>query len=430
MKNKIAAILQSQYFIIIIGLLGVLNYFLGFFILFTLILAVYTILIYIYKISKINLVLVFIMGLISLNYDKINMNYSDLSYFIIYSGFIFIGVLMIIDLIINFEKTKFDKKFILIAVFVLSVFELSILFNLDKNYSLVMIYEQLKLLGCFLIFLYFKNFKKNDEDISIYFIYMYMFVLLQITIEVLTSSNIKDTLLNMKNFNLSWCKYSTHLSMLLCFLSVFFIYFYKKTNKGLYLVPIVITFIMAIIFKCRASIIAYSIIVIGIVVYLFISNTNKKKVMYDVLLFVLVPFCLIIIILSFYILEDIINSLLNVGLAPHGRIELIEKGLHDFINNITFGRGYGSQLVYLKDEFHVYNYHNIYIQVLATTGILGFFTFFGALGYMIYKVDKKNVYNFVFLLFVGYLLLHGFFDTTFFTYRVNIIFSLAIIQLK
>lgn len=131
------------------------------------------------------------------------------------------------------------------------------------------------------------------------------------------------------------------------------------------------------------------------------------------------------LILGFFYLDikliDIKTLIEFDSYSDRVRITLWEVGIEQFTNkeNIFFGMGY--------DFFNIYNYyldndmkhvHNIYLQVLFTTGILGFLALISFFFSWIYAAYKQN--NSVLLLQVIIIMLIGCVETIYSDSRVLI----------
>lgn len=129
-----------------------------------------------------------------------------------------------------------------------------------------------------------------------------------------------------------------------------------------------------------------------------------------------------------------------------GRLELWSMAFGIFLEHPLIGIGWGGFSSYVSDEFralhgNVYNAHNIYLQFLAETGIVGFVLIVGGLLYLLtrtirqsrllrYEKGEKAVlrrYNSVSISIQVYFLLVGMLDPCFMKYYYWGFLSMAII---
>jgi O-antigen ligase len=75
-------------------------------------------------------------------------------------------------------------------------------------------------------------------------------------------------------------------------------------------------------------------------------------------------------------LSTLLSSYINQGFGDNGRFEMYKHGFNNFLSHPIFGGGFGSCV---EDNFghgiEPNRYHNTFIELLATCGILGFGTY-------------------------------------------------------
>lgn len=145
-------------------------------------------------------------------------------------------------------------------------------------------------------------------------------------------------------------------------ISIFCMFADKSKDWGLMVFCIIYSTIFVALVGARQYII--------IAVFLFVLNfiLKSKKVVLNTLL----VSCLILIVLSFGILDlfsDLFQKVSEDGvLEGSGRLILVEKALSDFSKNIIWGIGFGS----LRLDNSYYFPHNMFLEIFASMGVIGF----------------------------------------------------------
>ncbi len=112
---------------------------------------------------------------------------------------------------------------------------------------------------------------------------------------------------------------------------------------------------------------------------------------------------LITVFISRFLFEDLYERIISI-LSPYEdlsfqvRLHYWENSLKTFLKHPLLGIGL-SQFIYMPYAFLVLIPHNLYIQLLLETGIVGFFVFFLFIGYILkslfdcVKIKKKDEYS-------------------------------------
>ena len=129
----------------------------------------------------------------------------------------------------------------------------------------------------------------------------------------------------------------------------------------------------------------------------------------------------------------LVKDTLSLGLGDNGRFEIWKAGIDRFLSSAVFGTGFYNS--YENDwTFHAlpYFYHNTWIQMLAASGIFGFFL------YMLHRIEtlktvftKPTIPRITLFLPILSLLLHSLIDVHLFVIYTGLFYStlLAMIAL-
>lgn len=136
-------------------------------------------------------------------------------------------------------------------------------------------------------------------------------------------------------------------------------------------------------------------IIVGIAFIVLYFLSNKKKVRGRVILIVIVSLTLITIASNFIpSVNEIINRFTNnagdIRVITSGRNELWEKAIIAYKENKIFGIGFASFERYFNDNYRIsgigsYLTHNIYIGLLAETGLIGTVIYVGFMSYCLIR---------------------------------------------
>lgn len=241
--------------------------------------------------------------------------------------------------------------------------------------------------------------------------------------------SISEIVMN-KTLGLGWA----HLNHIAAFFNLCFIvanlYFLKMKNMKARIFSLIsmISFLFcSLITLCRAGYFTLTFIVpivlIVDIIYLLKSNlSSKKKILY--LSSAVIVICVTIFALSLgNFFDPILQGIKSRKFSLSGREKVYEIAWKRFIAHPIFGSGVYTARYYLEPiEFGIYNYHNHYLQILATCGIIGGLAFTGFLFFSIKRNIKNNLFSLFTLIVMLYFLIHGALDTLFFnTYIMPIL---------
>lgn len=160
----------------------------------------------------------------------------------------------------------------------------------------------------------------------------------------------------------------------------------KKTKERFFTVIYILGIILALMLIGKRAHLIFSILSVIIVIWVYQIDkkvTRIKKMAYIVFSGIIGS---IIIINFFPALSNTFNRFIETakdGDFLMSRGIFYKESLRQFINNPILGIGWGSMQLIIK-----HNVHNIYIQLLAETGILGFLIYMSLFLYGIYNAIK------------------------------------------
>ena len=190
-----------------------------------------------------------------------------------------------------------------------------------------------------------------------------------------------------------------------------FIYFYKE--KGIKNLALLIIFVVAIYLSGSSGALFSSLIAISI--YMLRKASLHKKI-----ILLLAGISMLLIVVSY-------TNTLNFLLTDDGlesRLQIWAFTLNDFTSNLFFGVGFGNFREYLQSD---YLSHNLYLQVLVETGIVGIALFllliFGPL--TLFR-KSQNIKNEILVFSLLSMVLHSFFINSFNSPILWVVVALAI----
>ena len=207
------------------------------------------------------------------------------------------------------------------------------------------------------------------------------------------------------------------------------------TNIGLIMMPAYFVFTKKIGFKiyaaacgliglglglitfCRAGYLGLLAALI-ISIYVIISNLKKQRIRKCLKICYISCAMVGVVIVGYLICNTSFgDTLFDKILYSNGRNILYEKGISDFKNNWLLGTGAGTskhniQPIWNTMTQKIINYHNCFIQMAATCGIIGLISFLIYILGCALRVYKRNmiIASFIGAAFICSLI-HGLFDT-------------------
>ena len=284
-----------------------------------------------------------------------------------------------------------------------------------------------------LLFLYFFNIRGDVESNRIYiaksFTYFGVLIFLEMMLFFLEFRDGSSALafFTGKDINLGW-GISTYIAMIFLIIIPLTCYLFTINQKKYQLLIVIFIELFALLLLLsRGAYLALIIISIPFSIKFLADIKNKTDFMKTLLL--IINICLLLLLfvaIPTGLVKNFYNVLNERGLSLSGRGLLYRIGLNVFYRYPLFGGGVYTSEYYLSLASTSVYYHNFIIQTLATIGIVGAVAF----GYYSFHLVKQTLlkvnYNtYVFYIVLG-MLIHGFFDTTFYNPLVMVLFSLIL----
>ncbi|MCR5705767.1 MAG: O-antigen ligase family protein [Acholeplasmatales bacterium] len=176
---------------------------------------------------------------------------------------------------------------------------------------------------------------------------------------------------------------------------------------------------LGLITFCRAGYLGLLAALI-ISIYVIISNLKNQRIRKCLKICYISCAMVGVVILGYLICNTSFgDTLFDKVLYSNGRNILYQKGIEDFKNNWLLGTGAGTSKYNIQSVWNtmaqkIINYHNCFIQMAATCGIIGLVSFLVYILGCILRVYKRNMLlsSFVGIAFVCSFV-HGQFDTFF-----------------
>lgn len=304
----------------------------------------------------------------------------------------------------------------------------------------------LSALGGFLVnlvvmYLVLTTVKSNDKSkdklaqsfVSIFYV-IFIMVIFRF-FELLQNNEIKNIFFSKVNFHLGW-DYSNHYCEMLVISFVFSCYTlitkWKKLEiyiKIFYTFPLISIIAFCILLSARGALLGlFFSLIIGFI-YIIIKNRHSKKFVVISLSIMLI--CIISVIILYSCFEFLIDKNLNKNNILNGRQELWSVAWRHFKEHWFLGTGYGTQRIFiLSDTLQlVYNYHNYFFQI-STAGMVGIILF---IVYLIniswHCIGKIDCYIVAFVAIFALFMSSGFVDTLFFSNKIMPLFSICLCYL-
>lgn len=196
---------------------------------------------------------------------------------------------------------------------------------------------------------------------------------------------------------------------------------FQKKNKFIYGFIISFLFIICITTAIRKAIL---IPIIFWLVYVFITSINKRKLFNGILKIIL---SIAFLVVSYLLLmnneyfastagrrmEGFIAGILGTGESDNSfnvRMLLIRSAIESFTTYPVFGYGFGAFRDYADNMVGIRLYaHNNYLELLASSGVIGFFIYYGIFVvifkkiYTRYKYHRESIFAFGISLIISFL---------------------------
>jgi hypothetical protein len=311
-------------------------------------------------------------------------DFEDLSryYIFILPLVIFYGI-MIYKTIVN--RKSLSNKELLIAIAIYFASMLPSFFNTLNMYNSLL--ESIIYLNTIIVFLYFSsssNLKKED-----FYLILILFALQGIMqmFYVLISGDFIELIIHKTNIKVGWSK-QNNLAQYTAFAVPFVLYFaskYTKACKYLYYSVAVLFIVSVFITSSRTMILALIIIFLPMMYYLY-KNASKKEFMRNIIiLFSIGLFTLLLLVLT-GVTGAFLARVSEVGLDPRYRVEHWIMSIDHFKDFPLFGSGILTTSEYI---YWLPSYHNLFVDALTNTGIVGFI---GTI-YLLYVLTNQLIKN-------------------------------------
>lgn len=259
-------------------------------------------------------------------------------------------------------------------------------------------------------------------------IFSVLVIIWTIAIEVLFKFiSIRDhkiwDIINGKELHLEWAM-SNHYIVIINIGVILAFYSYIKAEivykKVFSLLSIFIGLILNVLVVCRGAYLGFvPILPLMIIAYVYYTKNWKREIPYLVCSTLTIATC-VAICLKTNVLDEVVKQLLNKGTNSTGRFDIYKYALEKFKENYLLGTGAGSSRYFLQKilGLEVYNYHNSFIQIASTCGIIGLIAFLLYLGVVLFRIKGLNMFNFFVLIVFVYFFTHGLVDTLFFNRKL------------
>ena len=273
---------------------------------------------------------------------------------------------VILGIVVHFIRyqTRFFQGKMLVGIVIMFAAVLLSTFNaafVNLNYFFYLIVGMLYGL---VYFVYVGSFKGNHSKyLMTMFLFMGLVVSFEIVIYYLRVPDITAAIAN-KEIHLGWGVSNYVATYLIMFIPASF-YFAKKSKVPELWVLLIVFQMAALAFTLsRAGLIAFLIILPMLLVYLLVDKKWTRTVLNTI---VLVGFGYVIYLLAEEYFILLWERFLDRGLDDTGRIEIWIQGWEMFLQYPLFGGG-----IFAKYDTVYRMYHNTFLHVLATMGIIGF----------------------------------------------------------
>lgn len=451
MKEKVISntrlFLNSTYFSIILASITSLSFILnlGFFPYY--IAALSAIVLFIFKADFTCLFLIFMLCIASTNTNS-NVSISNPNIYIISFLCLIVLILLIKETIVrrNDLKRLFSKDFVFLSLILIFVTMFISLINTETIHdSLVGISYFFYIISSyffarFLIISTDDNKKKTIKNLIIcgwiiFFEFTFMLV------EKINEGYSLSDIYGLKILNFVWA-HQNHYSAFTNICILLSIYYYvsntQLTKKIFSFISIIAFLLVCVLIGGRAGIITLLITIPLLIILsiLDIKKTGWQSKKYDLPIISIVCCLLVISVIVLFAkgyVSKYINYFKEYGIFNYsGRNYIFEIAIEQFKKHPIIGSGVYSSHYYFNKSEHIaliwfnWNYHNYYLQMLGTCGLLGAIAFTIFLFFSIKRVLHKNMYSMLTLTVTIYFLIHGLLDTMYFDYVIMPILMVTI----
>lgn len=382
------------------------------------------------------------LGLVFAGYKKYSMSFKDYGLYVMIGILLFAIILFLIRFIQNrhYIKQRIKGCSILYTTLLLSIpMFVSIINSPVKPITLA--HTALWILNAVivLVVLYgIPNTKEAKEKVCFSFVIFMYVILIQIVIKAIDYLKVYQyiLLITQKQFNLGW-NLANHaiIGVNIGIIGSMYLFFYiKNAFYKFFCIFSALFGISANFFVfCRGGLIGIfmSVILISILLAFIYKTEWKKNLLYYILYICLISiFCIFISKTS--VGMSIIERAKNIGFKGNGRKPIYDLAISLFKDNKFIGTGWGSSAYYIKPLYFVTNYHNWFLQMLATCGIFGVVCL-GIYLVDIFRLNKyqyKDIFTWIVFIIVLYFLVHGAVDTVLFSKNFHFFLTIVVAMIK
>lgn len=342
---------------------------------------------------------------------------------------------VIAHLVINKKLSRFKKlhksRLFIGFVALACAFLLNGFFNFKSYEAINFTFALLLVLFLAVVFFLLYCGIEEREDTVEYLIFILYVASLIVVLEMLAHLAFGDVVeggrIIKERLFLGWGAWNNVGGMLAMLLPIHFYYASTKKHGYIYYGTAILTYITIVLTLSRSSLLFASIVSAICVAIICIKGSNKK--INRIITICLAGIALIGVIVLWNKISTLLSSYLNQGFDDNGRFNLYKHGVENFLSHPIFGGGFGSCM---EDHFGYpidpNRYHNTFIELLATCGIVGF----GAYVFHRYQtiklvLERKKQLSVVFLsLCIVALLLTSLLDNHFFNLYPTMFYSVIL----
>lgn len=293
---------------------------------------------------------------------------------------VFLITRIIFDIVKNKERRQMPKLlygFIAIGIAYLLGGIFSEGYGLDTViFGLIQI---LSLSFTYIIFYYTIDWKRVSKN---YFPILFILIGCLMVVEIfnmLIEAGLFNTegAFNRGNLFTGWGVYNNVACISLFTIPAPFYFAITKKNGWMYSLIGTVFLIFTILTQSRNGMLMGAIIYCICALVTLFATKGKERIKH--LITYLVLFILLIVFLLIFkeIIENVFASIYKVGTDDSGRIDIYKNGLEQFKESFVFGKGFYEcdafrwGVKYESGDFLPPRYHNTYVQILASCGIVG-----------------------------------------------------------
>lgn len=349
---------------------------------------------------------------------------------------IYLVTLMIIHFIIHKENVDFKgflkSKLFLGYVCLCAAFLLNGFFNFDEYVFGNVAFAFIMIVSHGAIFFIFHINLNKDDDLKKYLFFVLYLTSILLTLQLFLSFTNQIQILNgeivKESIKVGWGMWN-NIGGMLAFLIPSHFYFATTVKKYgfLFYGTGLISYLAIVLTLSRSSLLVSSgIIVICAIVCCFKGENKKANRIITCAIGVL---GILGIVLLWNKISGILGDYLSRGLDDNGRFDIYKRGFKNFLKNPIFGGGFHSAkaqdyefIIFLPDR-----YHNTFIQMLGTCGIVGL------IAYLFHRVqtirvlwEKRSLFTLFASLCIASLLLTSLLDNHFFNIYPCFIYAITL----